>query len=68
MDNAGESLAPRIRVVLAAALGKEMANRIVIGSCNILSLDESELFGANLDQFLGRMEIVVPAIIGIKPG
>lgn len=62
------SLAPRIRAVLAAAVGDEMADRIIVGSCNILDLEESELYGANFDQFVGRMEIVVPSILGTRPG
>ncbi len=58
----------QIRAVLADAVGKEMADRIVVGSCSILSIDQADLFNENFDMFVTRMETVIPAIIGIKPG
>ncbi len=63
-----KSLAPKIRAVLEETVGKDMANRIMVGSCNILSVDERELHGENFDLFINRMETVIPAIVGIGPG
>lgn len=62
------SRSPEIRVVLAGTVGDDLADRIITGSCNILSLDESELHGQNLDRFMRRMEIVVPDLVGLKAG
>lgn len=61
-------MAPEIRAVLAEAVGKDMADRIIVGSCSILTIDQEALFNENFDMFVSRMEIVIPAIIGIKPG
>lgn len=67
-DSAKKSLAPQIRAVLAEAFGKEMADRIIVGSCNILTIDQEDLFGNNFDMFVSRMEMVIPSLIGLKPG
>ena len=61
-------MAPKIRAVLAEAVGKDMADRIIVGSCSILTIDQEELYNDNFDMFVSRMEIVIPAIVGIKPG
>jgi hypothetical protein len=61
------SLAPKVRAVLAQAMGRDMANRIIVGSCNILAIEENELYGDNFDLFVDRMELVIPAIIGLEP-
>jgi hypothetical protein len=61
------SLAPRVRAVLADRMGRDMADRIIVGSCNILAVDENELYGDNFDLFVERMELVIPAIIGLRP-
>ena len=63
-----KSMSPKIRAVLEETVGNDMANRIIVGSCNILSIEERELYGENYDHFVGRMEIVIPAIVGYKPG
>lgn len=62
------SLAPLILAVLTEAIGADMAGRIMVGSCSILTIDQDELSNDNFDMFVKRMEIVIPSLIGIKPG
>ena len=61
-------MAPQIRAVLAEAVGQELADRIMVGSCSILTIDQENLFDDNFEMFVTRMGTVIPAIIGIKPG
>ena len=68
LNSEKKSMATQIRGVLVGAVGKEMANRIMVCSCNILAIDEEQLFDDNFDMFVTRMETVIPSIIGIKPG
>lgn len=67
-NSAKKTLAPAIRATLTEAVGEQLANRIMVGSCSILTIDEDDLIGENFDNFVTRMEIVIPALIGTKPG
>lgn len=63
-SNNKKSLAPKIRAILEEVFGKEMTHRLMVGSCNILSVDEDELYDENFDKFVMRMETVIPALVG----
>ena len=63
-----KSLTPEIRAILEDAVGPDMANRIIIGSCNILSVEEADIYGEEFDRFLMRLEMVIPNIVGLRPG
>lgn len=59
---------PEIRTILEDAMGPDMANRIIVGSCNILSVEEADIHGEEFDRFLMRLEKLIPNLIGLRPG
>ncbi len=67
-DSEEKSLTPEIRAILEDAMGPDLANRIIVGSCNILSVEEADIHGEEFDRFLMRLEKLIPNLVGLRPG